>query len=462
MRVFTYSDMADLLYKGNDNGYIAVFRKGLKRVYTHTYRKEAYIKGKYKIESLEEGLNGYFSNGYSTDLYQSMNTFISRERTIQSLRYLNALYIDIDCYKVNMRKESVLYFLENDCYNSVIPEPSLVVDSGRGLYLIWLLEQVPSQALTLWNVMQNYLYNALKEFGADRSALDASRVLRVIGSYNTKSESFVKVVDFNNIRYALKDLKAEYLPKIKPKKVKNKNEKSISQTQKSKKIYYFNDFSLYKTRLEDLLKLAELREYDLSGRREIFLFIIRYYATLVYDEDEAEKLVFELNEKFQNPLPVNEIKSTYSNYINKYKYKNSTLIDLFDITQKEMQFMSSIISKEYKLDKYNHFRKEKRRNEEGLTQREVKKKEKLLNIVKGMLNGQTTKEISEEYNISLRIVQKYKKELNDNEELYELLRNEIQKPIEISKIVNSIKNNEDEDKFEYDEYFKEGHLGVGS
>ena len=153
---------------------------------------------------------------------------------MDSLRYLNALYVDIDCYKFNLRKESVLFFLENDYFNQSIPTPSLIVDSGRGLYLIWLIESVPSKAFTLWKAMQDYLYNQLKDFGADRGALDAARVLRVIGSYNTKSDSNVSVIEYNDVRYSLKYLKDEYLPKV-----KNKSKKKSG---KAKEFFYIMNF----------------------------------------------------------------------------------------------------------------------------------------------------------------------------------------------------------------------------
>jgi len=425
----TYSDITSSLYKDNDKGFVAVFRKGFNGVYTRSYRKEF----------LDKGLKGYFDKDYTTELYCSMNTFVIPDRTIDSLRYLNALYIDIDCYKLNMRKESVLFFLENDFYNTIIPEPSIVVDSGRGLYLIWLIEQVPSKALSLWNAMQYYLYNALKEFGADRAALDAARVLRVIGSYNMKSNTDVKVIEFNNIRYRLKDLKEEYLPKIEKKEKKEKKEF------KGKIVRFFNIYSLYKARINDLLKLAELREYDLYGRREMFLFIYRYYATLVEGEDEAERLTFELNEKLARPISLGEVRSTNSNYIGKYKYKNQTLVDIFEVSNEEMKYMSSLISKEFKYEKNNKKRKANRRNEEGLTKRESQKREKMLLILKGLDEGKNNKEISEEYSISIRVVQKYRKELKENDDL----RNELQKLLR-SADDKEIENDNSYSEFDYD------------
>lgn len=423
--LLTYTDFNNLLFKDNDKGFINVFRKGFKGIYSRSYKKE----------NLSEGLQGYFDGDYITDLYCTLNTFITPDRRIETLRYMNALYIDIDCYKLNMRKESVLFFLENDFYNSVIPVPSLIVDSGRGLYLIWLLERVPSQAINLWKAMQYYLYNALKEFGADRAALDAARVLRVIGSYNMKSDSVVKVIEYNNMRYSLKELKNEYLPEIKT----NKDKEDKKKSKKGKLVHIFNIFALYKSRMVDLLKLAELRNYNFENRRELFLFLLRYYVTLAEGEDEAEKLIFEINEKFVNPLPLNEIKSTFSNYIGKYKYRNETIVELLEVSKEEMLHMTSLVSKEFKYEKNNARRRELRRNSDGLTTRELSKKEKFIKIVRGIEDNKNTKEISEEYNLSIRIVQKYKKELLENQELYSKLKEEI-------NIINTISDAERQDQ----------------
>ncbi|NFL39309.1 helix-turn-helix transcriptional regulator [Clostridium botulinum] len=423
MTLPAYTQILNNLYKENDKGYVAIFRKGFKGIYQRHYKKQ----------ELGEALDGFFSSGYNNELYISMNTFLKPNRTAENLRYLNALYIDIDCYKLNIRKESVLFFLENDFYNKIIPEPSMVVDSGRGLYLIWLIEQVPSQALPLWKAIQYYLYNALKEFGADREALDPSRVLRVIGSYNSKSETEVKVLEFNSNRYKIKDIKNEYLPEVKT--ITKNNKKEF----KGKVVKFFNKYSLYKARILDLLKLVELREYDMHGRREFVLFLYRYYLTLTETEEIAEKLTFELNEKFLQPLPLGEINSTKSNYVGKYNYKNMTLVELLEITPEEMQHMTSLISKEYKYKKNNERRKKLRRNDDGLTKREQQKKDTLIKIIKFMEEGKKTKDIAEILDISLRMVQKYKKELKENIKLYE----------ELKKEILSINENCNEDNIQY-------------
>ena len=76
--------------------------------------------------------------------------------------------------------------LESNYFNKIIPATNYIIDSGRGLALLWNINKVPSQALPLWKAIQEYLYHQLKEFGADRQALDATRVLRVPGSINSK------------------------------------------------------------------------------------------------------------------------------------------------------------------------------------------------------------------------------------------------------------------------------------
>lgn len=50
---------------------------------------------------------------------------------------------------------------------------------------------------------------------------------------------------------------------------------------------YIEERSLYQGRILDLVKLCELRNYDVKGHREIILFLYRYYLCYFY-EDRAE------------------------------------------------------------------------------------------------------------------------------------------------------------------------------
>ena len=52
-----------------------------------------------------EGINDLSINLKGKDVYISQNTFNNKSRRLIHLKELKALYIDIDCYKMNLSKE---------------------------------------------------------------------------------------------------------------------------------------------------------------------------------------------------------------------------------------------------------------------------------------------------------------------------------------------------------------------
>ena len=280
------------------------------------------------------------------NVYISINTFYSTFRRLEYLKELKAQFIDLDIYKTGFTKEQIIMHLEADYFNKSIPRPNLIIDSGRGLYLIWLLNSVPSKALPLWKAIEEYLYSVLKPFGADIQALDPTRILRVPGSINSKSKTTVKVIEQYDYIYDLREIQNEYLPELEERKAKKKG-------RPSKTVFIHRERSLYYARIQDIIKLCELREYDLKGHRELILFLYRYY--LCYFLEDTQKAlgdVLELNREFIYPLSETEViratRSAEKVYLSKnkdYKYKNETLIELLVITELEETYMSTIISK---------------------------------------------------------------------------------------------------------------------
>ena len=66
------------------------------------------------------------------------------------------------------------------------------------------------------------------------------------------------------------------------------SEKTPVRRGRPKKVLFVHrERSLYYTRLQDLIKLCELREYNLKGHRELILFLYRYY--LCYFTEDIEK-----------------------------------------------------------------------------------------------------------------------------------------------------------------------------
>ena len=311
------------------------------------------------------------------NVYISLNTFYSTFRRLEYLKELKAQFIDLDIYKTKFSKEQIIMHLEADYFNKSIPRPNLIIDSGRGLYLIWLLNSVPSKALPLWKAIEEYLYSVLKPFGADRQALDPTRVLRVPGSINSKSNTTVKVIEQYNYIYDLREIQKEFLPELEERKANKKG-------RPSKTVFIHRERSLYYARIQDIIKLCELREYNLKGHRELILFLYRYYLCyFLEDTQKALEDVLELNREFIYPLSETEViratRSAEKVYLSKdkdYKYKNETLIELLLITELEETYMTTIISnKESK--RRRSIRDEKRYKEKLKLDGKVSEKEKL-------------------------------------------------------------------------------------
>jgi len=57
----------------------------------------------------------------------------------ETLRYLCACYSDLDYYKVGLRPSQVIGELARMSESGGIPQSSMHIDSGRGMWLLWLL-----------------------------------------------------------------------------------------------------------------------------------------------------------------------------------------------------------------------------------------------------------------------------------------------------------------------------------
>lgn len=351
------------------------------------------------------------------NIYISQNTFFKNSRKQEDIKNLCALYCDIDCYSKGLTKEQVLWNLRQDYYNSKIPIPNIEIDSGRGLYLIWLINPVPSKAIPLWSFIQNYIFSQLKHFGADKASMDASRILRLCGSVNSNTKSAVSIMDTHDYIYTINEIQTEYLPEIQ--KRKNKERK-----QRSKLVHLFNAYQLHYARYMDILKLVEMRKGNMYLCREKTLFLYRYYQCLyVHDTEEALQQTLELNNMFTHPLAENTVKRATKSaerawkpdnptYV-RYRYKNETLIEFLHITDKEQKHLNTIICKTEKYHRNNTRRNEERRNDEGYTSRQESKMQNMKKIENLIENNTSIKqvEIAEKLGITKQAISKYLKEI---------------------------------------------------
>ena len=279
--------------------------------------------GRYKA------MDSYMSNLESLDdVFISQNTFRKFKRSTEHLHELKALYIDLDYHKAtNYTREQILGNIEILIEDRKIPRPTHIIDSGHGINLIWKIKRTPPQALPLWRTVEEYLYQTLKEYGADRKALDVARVLRPCDSYNAKynTKKQVQIISCWHQEYDLHLFK-EYIEFVPYKTKKPKQYKTI--------IRLFNNYSLYYSRYQDILAICKLRQYDLEGHRELVLFLYRYYSVCYSaDAELALNNALDLNREFIKPLNETEVLRATKNKTNaaeklKYGYRNHTLIGL--------------------------------------------------------------------------------------------------------------------------------------
>ena len=123
--------------------------------------------------------------------------------------------------------------------------------------------------MNVWSRLQNYLIktfkNALNSMGeVDKRVKDPSRVLRIEGTINSKSDKVVKcLIDNEHELYDLYELYNIYTPYKPQKATEQKKSKKGIKLLKSKSTLNYG-------RLKDLEKILELREYDLTGIRNSF------------------------------------------------------------------------------------------------------------------------------------------------------------------------------------------------
>jgi hypothetical protein len=415
-----------LFHHSNADGWITIAKK----------QKDGKFKQyHYQPEELAEEL----SNWLGEDVYFSQNTFYKPQRQIENIRQLRSLYIDLDFYLFNYDPSWVLHKLEHEFFEKTIPEPNVIIFSGQGIVLIWLIDPVPYKALPLWQSVQNYLLSELSPLGGESKATDAARIFRIAGSINTKNGAEVKAQFRHAYRYILRDIQHDYLPELNdeivpPKKKKLGRKKKVAQL--------FNVYRLHHARLLDLVKLVELRHYDVGGYRETICFLYRYWLCC-YTNDPVDALnqTITFNLQFTQPLTNKEVETATRSAekawtarnneeanriaIEKgypgagYNISNKKLINWLDITQDEMSHLKTIIDTAEKNRRKRIANMEMRR-EQGVRVREEYIKEQRDKTDKHLFNLQqalevnskaTRKELAELLEVSVFRIDQLKRQL---------------------------------------------------
>lgn len=403
-------DEASAFLDDSRNGYYAIctrpkggkFRQRLMPLHTLPFVLERHTQSVEKYHQANGQIDTWISQAVFVGWKNNQNQTVSFRKK-STLASIATLFVDIDYYNdealKNLSPERINELLLKRCDTLGIPYPSVVIDSGKGVQAKWFHEPMPRKALTRWEACSSHLVNSLSSIGADVQVRDATRILRVLHTVNQKTGKLVRVIWSNTkqnqlVSYKFNDLCNAILPytqeQIREFRAQ-KNQPKLDTVQKSA-VVHFNcatGFSLRSqnwARFTDLQALLKLRNYDMGdGLREPLAFYLANQYALCHQGNHADpnqfheilRVVKDAHKAIEHSTAMEKASRIHKlmklaatgevrSYGGKgftplYTPKNDTLINMFGITDNEMQYMSSIISGSEKLKRHADNRRNKNR-----------------------------------------------------------------------------------------------------
>jgi hypothetical protein len=240
--------------------------------------------GRWREESVAVADIGYAVRHFEgvADVYLGQNRFISRRRLVAQLAQLDALFVDLDYYRTRQADAAPPHVLElalEALQIAQIPSPSIAVSSGRGLALVWLHHPMPRAALPRCRACQHVLWQTLQHLGADRLATDAARVLRLIGTRNSRSNTLVEALAVKGEPWDFDLLADEILPLQRAELVSLRLERARRAATTCGSVLparRFDTASLWELRLTELQRLRQHRWWQgelPEGQRDLWLLL---------------------------------------------------------------------------------------------------------------------------------------------------------------------------------------------
>ena len=198
------------------------------------------------------------------DVYYSINSFYKPKKAGSNVRHINAMVLDFDYYKDDrfMDWEAERFYKKKVKDKLPFP-PTAVMDSGRGLYVIYAFQHCSYHMEGLYRAIMKAFYIRFEELCIDAGAMLITQVIRLPGTINSKSGRQVRILQYEDTDYRIQDF-IEMLPwsqeevkqhRLKKKEKKKKPEKEVKKDISARKPY-FKDF------YEDMRKLIILRNHN--------------------------------------------------------------------------------------------------------------------------------------------------------------------------------------------------------
>ena len=386
LNLFTGLDEAQTYHDTSRYGTFSILRDDprLKRKVQRTYPLSELAQ---VIDSLDPNHDTWISQG----------EFRGFNRRVVNLLRTGVIFADLDYYHTpfsSYSPDAMAWAVVQRCHDEGLPIPSIILFSGRGLQVKWLLDEpIPGRALPRWNAVQKALGAALADMGADPSARDASRVLRLVGTVNTKTNEFTRVVYVNGSMHAptpygfdqfadsVLPLTRDELQQKREDRQARRERLTLVEGGRQGPLKGLHGGQLSWDRLHDLKRLAELRGGIQEGARMTFLLWQMNFAFLsgqIHPSQswyEAKSLAASIDPSWS--VPHGDLSTLYAKakahqrgerielngreYTPLYTPKSQTLIDIFKITGDEERQLRTIVSESESLRRHREREKARRK-----------------------------------------------------------------------------------------------------
>lgn len=304
-----------------------------------------------------------------SDYYITGNTFKStRCRNTENIFSLHNIIVDCDAHEIKDAVACAIVcerlrrdLLTADYRHLHIPPPNSIVCTGRGIQIWWSLNPITMKTEDLYKKVCCHFSNAIssfingypdyRSFSVDSAASNnRAGLFRLPGTYNTKTRTKTDVVVLTEKMYNIFELK-QFLP-IKNKGIKTSKKKSssfsmIRERNGSKYSYKeIPDENIFLSRAQAIARLAEIRDYKVSGFRDLILWLYHNDLIKCMEPDEAFRIACDLNNRFNDPfddvelaqkLSANECAVSYVDGRQGYAVTTRYIIDRLQITPEESE-----------------------------------------------------------------------------------------------------------------------------
>lgn len=177
-------------------------------------------------DSFLPGFAEWWTNELTDDTYATINSFFWRDNAYSeaaedyqlidangkplhkpikgqkkqgNLRYLNAVYCDLDVYNAGIDQGTAIGRIITMMDERRIPPVSWIKNSGAGLWVFWALKptrfwnKTEHDSFPMYRRIMRQIKLVFQELGADKRAIDGSRVSRIHGSRSHKTGSIVSL-----------------------------------------------------------------------------------------------------------------------------------------------------------------------------------------------------------------------------------------------------------------------------